>query len=451
MRTITAKINLMIIMIFSSAIGFGYVALLQNRIVEGLHASVSESLLIRDEVKQIDPITRGPETLKALKDFKAQLSEGDREYAVSNLIQAYNANNERLFENRVKEFEKEEQKFFKLSQWLISKHKKQTQFYLLLATLLPFIGLLVLTYYLYVGILSPLQRLSKRMMEFLIDQYTFRFSSPADNEIGNLERTFNSLAQKVLNNMDELLALDRAKSEFVSIASHELRTPLTSIKGSLGLLSNEIVGQLDDSAKEMVNVAEQETDRLVRLINDMLDLAKIESRSISLKKSWLEVDELCHKSAQAILGFATAANVKIEVESNPQQKMECHVDSDRIQQVITNLVSNAIKFSPPSSTVTIRSILNPSGHLEVSVNDQGPGISDENQKLIFEKFRQATDSSTHLVKGTGLGLAISKALVEEHGGIIGVRSTHGQGSSFYFTITEWRPSKAESVPLRKVS
>ncbi len=450
MKTITAKINLMIFLIFSSAFGFGYIAFLQNKKVEALHSEVSESLLMRDEVKKLDHRDRGTDVLKKLKVFKAQLPSGDRDYAASNLIQAYNANNDRLFENRVKEFEHEEQKFFKVSQWLIKKHKKQTQFYLLLATLLPFIGLLTLTYYLYVGILSPLQALSKRMMEFLIDQYSFRFSSPADNEIGNLERTFNSLAQKVLNNMDELLALDRAKSEFVSIASHELRTPLTSIKGSLGLLSSEIVGKLDESAKEMVNVAEQETDRLVRLINEMLDLAKIESRSLSLKKTWVPVEDLLLKSAQAIQGFATAAQVHIKVECI-HQKMDCMVDSDRIQQVITNLISNAIKFSSPESEVILRSTLNEFGILEFSVNDQGPGISEENQKLIFEKFRQATDSSTHLVKGTGLGLAISKALVEEHGGEIGVRSIHGQGSTFYFTIKEWRPLTAESLKLRKVA
>ena len=240
-------------------------------------------------------------------------TEDERHEAVSNIIQAYNSSNPSLYDKRVTEFLKSERRFFTKSQWWIKKYKNEVRLYLILGFLLPLIGLCGLIYYFNYGVLNPLQQLSNRMMEFLIDQYTFRFFSPPNNEIGNLERTFNSLAQKVLNNLDELHALDRAKSEFVSIASHELRTPLTSIKGSLGLLSNDIVGTLDPESKEMVLVAEQETDRLVRLINDMLDLAKIESRSLTLKQDWHSMPDLLNKTAQGLKGFASAANVTIKV------------------------------------------------------------------------------------------------------------------------------------------
>lgn len=447
MKTIKAKIYLLIAIIFTTAVGFGYISHKSNQRVESLQLAVSESLMIRDQVKKMDVRQHNKSTLTQIRDFKNKVSNQDREYALSNLIQAYNSNNIKLFERRVNEFEKEEQKFFTLSQWQIRNEKQQTYFYLLMGFLTPLFTLFVLTYYLYFGILTPLQRLSQRMMEFLIDQYTFRFSSPADNEIGNLERTFNSLAQKVLNNMDELKSLDRAKSEFVSIASHELRTPLTSIKGSLGLLSHGIVGELDESAQEMVKVAEQETDRLVRLINEMLDLAKIESRSLTLKKQWIPLHELFEKTVQGIHGFANSAQVEIIPQCH-DPSIQCHVDIDRLQQVITNLLSNAIKFSPSHGKVWLKSSLQTPETIEISVTDQGPGISDENQKLIFEKFRQATDSSTPLVKGTGLGLAISKALVEEHGGQIGVRSIHGQGSTFYFTLKDWEssPELVNSTP-----
>lgn len=435
MKSIKIKINLVMFLMLGTAVGFGYLAFQHNRKMEASQEQLASSLEMRDEVKELKPA--GDEGLKKLKAFKAKLPEGERRDGISNLIQAYNANNPRLFQSRIVEFDKAERKFFKHSQWLIAKYKKEVQFYLILATLFPLSGLLGLIYYFNYGILSPLQSLSKRMMEFLIDQYSFRFSSPPNNEIGNIERTFNSLAQKVLNNMDELHALDKAKSEFVSIASHELRTPLTSIKGSLGLLSNGIVGQLDAESKEMVLVAEQETDRLVRLINDMLDLAKIESRAITIKKDWWPLMDLLQKTVQGLHGFATAATVRIEIRCQ-KENLEVNMDPDRIQQVLTNLFSNAIKFSPKGSIVMLSVLPTGEGQLELSITDQGQGISEENQKLIFEKFRQATDSHNHLVKGTGLGLAISKALIEEHNGQIGVHSVPGHGSTFYFTLPEWR-------------
>lgn len=439
MKTLQARLNSYIFAILAIAVIFGYQAWLNNNNMEQLQNKLSKSLLLRDKIQDLNPKSIDKDFIKELQKLKNSIEEMERYEAVSNVIQAYNAKNPKLFHSRIKEFEKVERTFFNYSQVLIKRKKKQVQFYLFLTTVLPFCMLLGLLYFLNFGVFSPLQSLSKRMMEFLIDQYTFRFSSPANNEIGNLERTFNSLAQKVLNNMDELHALDQAKSEFVNIASHELRTPLTSIKGSLGLLSGGIVGDLDDAATEMVQVAEQETDRLVRLINDMLDLAKIESRSLTLKKDWIQLEDLITKTSQGLQGFATAANVEFHTQFWINN-IDLNIDSDRIQQVLTNLISNAIKYSPPSGLVTIATTKNNSGKIEISVTDQGPGISEENQQLIFEKFRQATDSTNHLVKGTGLGLAISKALIEEHEGEIGIRSKPGQGSTFYFTVKEWRPT-----------
>ncbi len=452
MKSIKAKINLVMFLILGTALSFGYLAYKRNNKLETTQERVAKSLLIRDEIKDLDLNKHTDEITRKLKKYKESFTESERYEALSNLIQAYNSNNKKLFKRRRSEFEKTEQKFFKVSQWIIQKHKQEVQFYILLGTILPLLGLCGLIYYFNYGILSPLQTLSNRMMEFLIDQYTFRFSSPPNNEIGNLERTFNSLAQKVLNNMDELLALDRAKSEFVSIASHELRTPLTSIKGSLGLLSNEIVGTLDEDAKEMVMVAEHETDRLVRLINDMLDLAKIESRSLTLKKEWASLPELFHATKLSLHGFAASAEVRLDSHIlHPLENCEINMDSDRIQQVLTNLISNAIKYSPKGGLVTLKAIALNQEQVEISINDQGPGISEENQNLIFEKFRQATDSTHPLVKGTGLGLAISKALVEEHEGQIGVRSKEGLGSTFYFILPSWRNGNTISQQERKAA
>ncbi|MCB0379358.1 MAG: HAMP domain-containing histidine kinase [Bdellovibrionales bacterium] len=442
MKTLKAKINILVLAVIGSAGFFGFMSYEMDRKISYIQSLAVESLSLRDAISDIKPEKKNQEVLQRLKAIKSRLKEPERRRAASDLIQAYNANNRRLFYTRARQFDKIERSFFKKTQIAFQIARKRLKFYLFMTALIPGFLLFILFYYVNVGILSPLQTLSSRMMEFLIDQYTFRFSTPPNNEIGNLERTFNSLAQKVLNNMDELKALDRAKSEFVSIASHELRTPLTSIKGSLGLLSSNIVGEMNQEAKDMVLVAEQETDRLVRLINDMLDLAKIEARSLNLKREWSSLRDLIKKTSQGMQGFASAAKVHLQVVE-PIQELEALMDADRVQQVITNLISNAIKYSPEEGIVTIEYMPLDEQRIGITISDQGKGISDENKALIFQKFRQATDSNNHLVKGTGLGLAISKALVEEHEGEIGVRSKLGEGSTFYFTLKQWRVRSTE--------
>jgi signal transduction histidine kinase len=293
------------------------------------------------------------------------------------------------------------------------------------------------------AVFKGIDRLSRRMMDFLADRYSFQFSQPDPNELGDLQRTFNSLAQQVINTMDELKQLDQAKSEFLSIASHELRTPMTSIKGSLSLLGNGIMGKIDEAPLQLIRIAETETDRLIRLINDLLDLAKIEARRLPLANEWRNWEETLKTTTTGLVGFAHNANVQIAFD--PAPGVEAFMDRDRIQQVLTNLISNAIKFSPTGSTVRIYTGQTKSGHLLVNVRDQGPGIAPADQELIFQKFRQGSSPENPIVKGTGLGLAIAKALVEEHGGDIGVESELGKGSAFWFTLPKWRNQINESA------
>ncbi|MES2965010.1 MAG: HAMP domain-containing sensor histidine kinase, partial [Bdellovibrionota bacterium] len=241
--------------------------------------------------------------------------------------------------------------------------------------------------------------------------------------------------------MDELKRLDQAKSEFLSIASHELRTPMTSIKGSLSLLGTGMIGSVDPACMKLIKVAEIETDRLIRLINDLLDLAKIEAGKLPLTSDWTSWNDMLVSTAAGLEGLAMKANVRIEIVESPQY--EVFMDRDRIQQIITNLVSNAIKFSPQGTAVRLVTGRAKGGELLVNVCDSGPGISSEDQELIFQKFRQGASPENPLVKGTGLGLAIAKALVEEHGGQIGVESQLGKGSQFYFTLPKWREVGSE--------
>jgi signal transduction histidine kinase len=319
---------------------------------------------------------------------------------------------------------------------------QQVEKYALLALAASMSGLLTILLIVRKRILRPLDRLSRRMMDFLLDRYSFQFSTPDGNELGDLQRTFNSLAQRVINTMDELKTLDQAKSEFLNIASHELRTPLTSIKGSLSLLDSGVIGHVDPSCMRLIKIAEVETDRLIRLINDLLDLAKIEAGKLPLASSWLAWDDVVSKTTEGLMGLAHKAQVKIKVDASPG--LEVFMDRDRVQQVLTNLISNAVKFSPENSWIHITVGRTKQGEVLVNVRDQGPGISKEDSGLIFQKFRQGASPENPLVKGTGLGLAIAKALVEEHGGDIGVESELGKGSVFWFTLPKWRDDESSS-------
>ena len=290
------------------------------------------------------------------------------------------------------------------------------------------------------SLLFPIQDLSRKMIEFLNNRYSYEFETPQPTEIGHLQGTFNALAQKVISQIEDLKSLDRAKSEFLSIASHELRTPLTSIKGSLGLLNSGVLGALTPAAAPLMGIALDETDRLIRIINEILDLAKIEARQFPLNLEWVSAKVIAHKTTQGLSGFCQSSGVHLVVDV--ADDLEIYVDADRIQQILTNLLSNAVKYSPPGETVIVRFVVDEAPSLRVEVIDRGRGIAPQDQEIIFEKFRQAAHSESPLVKGTGLGLAIAKALVEQHGGLIGVTSRPGSGSTFFFTLPQGRSKMA---------
>lgn len=446
MKSMGAKISLFIYAIAGCTIICSVNSYKPYMELEKLQDSLNLSFTIRGYAKDLENKESTPEAFLYFKKIRPFISEKNRSDAISNVIQAMNTHNPTLKNMRFRELQLIESKYFREAQPRMSALKKEFSRNVLFAIVSPLVGLLIFSMYLKRSVVGPLSRLSQRMMDFLVDRYTFKLTSDSpNNEIGEMQRTFNSLAQRVLNNMDELKALDRAKSEFVSIASHELRTPLTSIKGSLGILSSGIVGgELDIEARGLIRIAESETDRLVRLINNLLDLAKMESRTFSLQKKWEPVLELAESCLQTLLGLAQTAQVRLEIQ-HPEESLDCSMDKDRIQQVITNLMSNAIKYSPKNAAVVLSYFVNKNNMLEICVTDQGPGIPEHDQQLIFEKFRQGTQAESKLVKGTGLGLAISKALVEEHGGTLQLRSELGNGSTFSFTIPEWRIGAKKNI------
>lgn len=437
MKTINAKISLLVILTMAATFFLSNKAYEQFVQLEMNRGAMQKSLELRAYAKDLATRKKIEDMdIQRLRKIKKTLKPDHRQQALSNLLQSINTQNKKLKKIRFKEFHKSEKKFFKAKKADFAHVSNRFQQFTLMAILTPLMGFFLFSLYVQRSIIKPLQRLSTRMMDFLADRYTFKFSNPVDNEIGDLQRTFNSLAQRVINNMDELKALDLAKSEFVSIASHELRTPLTSIKGSLGLLNAGIAGDLNKETLSLIEIAEHETDRLVRLINDLLDIAKMESKTFRLEQEWVPVQSLCEATLTSLLGLAQTAKVQLKIQ-RPPENLLARIDKDRIQQVITNLTSNAIKYSPAGGTVWLKYGSTPHGGLEISIRDQGPGIPKSDQELIFEKFRQGKSSSSRLVKGTGLGLAISKALVEEHSGQVGIESEPGKGSRFYFTLPEW--------------
>jgi signal transduction histidine kinase len=232
--------------------------------------------------------------------------------------------------------------------------------------------------------------------------------------------------------------IDQMKSDFISIASHELRTPMTSIKGAIDLILGGCTGGASKETVDLLEVAQSACDRMIRLINDLLDLSKIEAGQIGLKLAPLDLRGVAERSLRALRPLAAVDHINLQLIA-PEQCPLIRADADRIEQVVTNLVSNAIKFSPANAEVTVELSVD-ERWICCSVTDQGGGIKEEDLDRIFGKFQQA--SSPLRGASTGLGLAITRALVMEHGGKIWAESRVGEGSRFIF----WLPLPARVEP-----
>lgn len=226
--------------------------------------------------------------------------------------------------------------------------------------------------------------------------------------------------------------MDRLKREFISTVSHELRTPLTSIRGSLGLVAAGRLGALPEKADAMVRIAHHNSERLVRIINDILDVEKIESGKLELQIGDVAIAHLLREALESNAPYGEKYQVRFALEGAPETA-QVRADPDRLMQVLTNLLSNAAKFSPAGAAVKVRA-QETGNRVRVEVQDFGRGIPEEFRARIFEKFAQADSSSTRRFEGTGLGLSISRRLVEAMGGTIGFSTVTGQGTTFYFDL-----------------
>jgi signal transduction histidine kinase len=254
------------------------------------------------------------------------------------------------------------------------------------------------------------------------------------------KEALSSLARQVVTQLElrlkikELKQLDHAKDEFISMASHELRTPLTSIYGSLSLLLNDSKNPLSAKQNSLITIAYRNSERLLSLVNDILELSKIESGLLKFDNTTLNLAELLNKAFELNQAYCIKCNTKLNVSCAEEcQELTVFADEQRLLQVLSNFISNAAKFTFDGDTVDLR-LKKEGNYAVIEVVDHGPGITIEQQKLVFLKFKQLDTPVNNKLPGTGLGLNISKNIIELQNGIIGFESMPNTKTTFYFKL-----------------
>ena len=275
------------------------------------------------------------------------------------------------------------------------------------------------------------EHVSERVIEMLAGERRFLqvYTAPVlgENDLDRIGRIV------VLRDVTREQELDSMKTDFIGVVSHELRTPLTSIKGYTDLLLSTAAGEITSLQSEFLGFIQASTTRLTNLINDILDISKIESGGLEIKHEPIDYNAIVNDTVRQMSAMAAEKGIEIKIVI-PESLPHARGDSDKVSQIITNLVSNAIKYTPREGWVKISvSVVGDSG-LTTCVEDSGIGISPDDQKMLFQKFFRADNTTTREAGGTGLGLVIAKTLVELLGGSIWVESEAGSGSRFYFTL-----------------
>lgn len=236
----------------------------------------------------------------------------------------------------------------------------------------------------------------------------------------------------VLSDITKMKEVEQLKSDFVANVSHELRSPLAAIQKNLTVILDQTAGAINDNQKEFLSLAKDNVERLTRLINDLLDLSKIEAGKMDLKKTRTDLNMLLRNAVVSFTGWFREKGIAARLDL-PPAALELEIDADKITQVINNLLSNALKFTPAKGEIRVAMDIT-DVPVKVSVSDTGVGIAPKDIERIFNKFEQVTDNHTVGVNGTGLGLPLARQIVEKHGGAMQVKSEVGKGSTFFFTL-----------------
>jgi len=323
-----------------------------------------------------------------------------------------------------------------------------TVFFIALFSSIFYLGLMLLTYYNLVPLygaaitLSPSQMLQSifnkaifTTISFLLFAVTIYYFSKL------LNQNRAELVQKnrqLLIALEDLKDIDQMKDEFISTASHELRTPLSVIRENLSLIADKIVGQVNDKQTHLVESSKINIDRLTKILDNILDISKIESTSVDINRHEVDIVHIAGKAVDLLSRKAEEKEIKLETDFPAE--ILAYADHDQIFRVFINLLDNAIKYTDSGGRILVE-IKDTGSQLEVSVIDSGHGISREDQERIFDRFVRLPDNDgVTREKGSGLGLSICKGIVDLHGGKITVHSKIGEGSKFMFTLPKVKPN-----------
>jgi signal transduction histidine kinase len=280
------------------------------------------------------------------------------------------------------------------------------------------------------SVVGPLRRTEERLTEIGAGDFGGRLDVPNRDEIGRLAARVNSTSDELQRVYRELEVASQHKSDFLATMSHELRTPLNAIIGFSEVLREQMFGELNERQLAYVGDVHEAGKHLLSLINDVLDLAKIEAGRMDLELSQVALPDLLRSAVSMHSESASRGGIELTLQTEPET-ITIAADDRRVRQVVFNLLSNAVKFTPSGGRVDVSARLE-DGQIEVAVADTGPGIAAEDLETIFEEFEQASDGRQ--AEGTGLGLPLSRKLVELHGGSLRAESTPGHGSTFRFTL-----------------
>ena len=259
-------------------------------------------------------------------------------------------------------------------------------------------------------------------------------------ELSDIQKqALEALSRQVVSQLElrlkvkQLMVLDDTKDKFISMVSHELRTPLTSIVGSLSLLTNTMADQIGKEALAMTNIAYRNGKQLINIVNDILDVTKIDAGKLELNIAKHNLYEVVNEAVELNMPYLNKCECNVNLESKSDHPVFVNIDKDRIIQVMNNLISNAAKFTKTNDTIVV-SIDTEDDFAKVSIIDHGFGIKDSNKPAVFERFVQSSDNVNQKLPGTGLGLNLCKSIIEKHNGIISFESTVNVGSEFYFKL-----------------
>jgi signal transduction histidine kinase len=291
---------------------------------------------------------------------------------------------------------------------------------------------LVLGYGISWSLIGPVKQMETRMRELAAGDFSKRVEVPNRDELGALATDLNRMSDQLGSLYGQLEAASRHKSEFLANMSHELRTPLNAVIGFSEVLQERMFGELNDKQMEYVHDIHASGKHLLSLINDILDLSKIEAGRVELEPSTFHLPSSLEGTLTLVRERATRHGITVGLTMDDKLG-EIVADERKVRQILLNLLSNAVKFTPDGGRVDVRADAVDSA-VQIAVRDTGIGIAPEDQELIFEEFRQVGNDLFRKREGTGLGLTLARKFVELHGGRIWVQSELGQGSTFIFTL-----------------